>query len=92
MILKQNKHPAARISSRAARRARQLALAACHVLRTRAVARVDLIVGPNDAPSLLEVNTIPGMTETSLLPDAAAAIGMDFDTLVFKIAEYSFAA
>jgi len=52
---------------------------------------VDLIVGPKDAPTLLEVNTIPGMTDTSLLPDAAAAVGIDFDALVLKIAEYSFA-
>ena len=48
-------------------------MAACRILKTRAVARVDLIVGPGDRPSLLEVNTIPGMTETSLLPDAARA-------------------
>jgi D-alanine-D-alanine ligase len=82
----------ARISARAARQARELSLAACKVLRTRAVARVDLIVGPGGSPALLEVNTIPGMTETSLLPDAAAAAGISFDALVLKIAEYSFAA
>src|SRR5258708_16240199 len=60
----------ARISARAARRARELSLEACRVLHTRAVARVDLLIGPRDTPALLEVNTIPGMTETSLLPDA----------------------
>jgi D-alanine-D-alanine ligase len=81
----------ARISQRAARRARELAVAAYRILHMRAVARVDLIVGPRDTPVLLVVNSIPGMTETSLLPDAAAAIGMNFDTLVLKIAEYSFA-
>ena len=67
-------------------------MAACHILHTRAVARVDLMVGPHDNPVLLEVNTIPGMTETSLLPDAARAAGITFDELVLKIAEYSFAA
>ncbi len=82
----------ARISPRAAARARELSLAACALLQTRAVARVDLIVDRGDQPMLLEVNTIPGMTETSLLPDAAAALGIDFDRLVLKIAEYSFAA
>jgi D-alanine-D-alanine ligase len=82
----------ARISERAAERARELSLAACRVLNTRAVARVDLMVDSHDQPQLLEVNTIPGMTETSLLPDAAAAVGIDFDQLVFKIMEYSFAA
>ena len=82
----------ARISERSARRAQELSQAACRLLGTRAVARVDLIVGPGENPTLLEVNTIPGMTETSLLPDAAAAAGISFDTLVMKIAEYSFAA
>lgn len=82
----------ARISSQAARRAREISLAACDLLQTRAVARVDLIVGAGDKPMLLEVNTIPGMTETSLLPDAAAALNINFDQLVMKIAEYSFAA
>jgi D-alanine-D-alanine ligase len=82
----------ARISARAAQSAQALSLAACELLHTRAVARVDLMVGSGDRPYLLEVNTIPGMTETSLLPDAAAALGIDFDRLVLKIAEYSFAA
>jgi D-alanine-D-alanine ligase len=82
----------ARISSHAARRARHLALAVCRLLGIRAVARVDMIVPPDQQPSLLEVNTIPGMTQTSLLPDAARAVGLDFDQLVLKIAEYSFAA
>jgi D-alanine-D-alanine ligase len=69
----------------------ELALEACQVLGTRAVARVDFIVDRRLGPCLLEVNTIPGMTETSLLPEAARAAGIDFDTLVLKIAEYSVA-
>lgn len=44
----------------------------------RDYARVDVMVGPGDRPSVLEVNTLPGMTETSLLPMAAAAAGLDF--------------
>ena len=36
-------------------------------------------------PWLIEVNTVPGMTEHSLVPKAAAAIGMDFQTLVVTI-------
>lgn len=82
----------ARLSNAAARRAGELALAACRALQTRAVARVDLIVDERMGPTLLEVNTIPGMTETSLLPEAAKASGLDFDALVLKIAEHSFAA
>ncbi len=43
--------------------------------------RVDLILVPHRGPVLLEINTIPGMTETSLLPKAAAAAGIDFAQL-----------
>jgi D-alanine-D-alanine ligase len=73
------------------RRANDLALSATHALGTRGAVRVDLIVDKETGPSLLEVNTIPGMTETSLLPDAARAAGLSFDDLVFKIAELAHA-
>jgi D-alanine-D-alanine ligase len=43
--------------------------------------RVDMVLGPDGVPYVLEVNTSPGMTETSLLPMAAAAVGMDFQEL-----------
>ncbi len=79
----------ARITPALARRAQSLALAACKALGTRGAARVDLIIDRRRGPSLLEVNTIPGMTETSLLPEAARAAGIDFDALVVKIAERS---
>jgi D-alanine-D-alanine ligase len=79
----------ARISAAHARRARELAQAACRVLGIRAVGRVDLIVDARRGPSLLEVNTIPGMTETSLLPDAARHVGISFDALVLRIMELS---
>ncbi len=47
----------------------------------RDYSRVDLMVRPDGSPVVLEVNTLPGMTETSLLPKAAAAAGIDFGTL-----------
>jgi D-alanine-D-alanine ligase len=65
---------------------------ACAVFRSLdclAVARIDMIVDKSGHPWILEVNTIPGMTETSLLPDAARAAGIDFTDLVLKIIEYS---
>jgi D-alanine-D-alanine ligase len=46
------------------------------------VSRVDMVLGHDDVPYVLEVNTSPGMTETSLLPMAAAAVGIDFQELV----------
>ena len=81
----------ARIPQKVATRAQTLALAACRALGVRGAARVDFIVDRRRGPTLLEVNTIPGMTETSLLPEAARAAGIHFDALVLKIAEYSVA-
>lgn len=47
----------------------------------RDYARVDVMVRPDGTPVVLEVNTLPGMTETSLLPKAAAAHGLSYDQL-----------
>lgn len=49
--------------------------------------RVDIMVRSNGEPVVLEVNTLPGMTETSLLPKAAAAAGMDFVNLCRRMVE-----
>jgi D-alanine-D-alanine ligase len=76
----------ARISKAAGRAAAEMSLTACAILGIRGAARVDLIVDRKLGPTLLEVNTIPGMTETSLLPDAARAAGISFDELVLRIA------
>jgi D-alanine-D-alanine ligase len=51
------------------------------LLGCRHVSRVDMVLGEDGIPYVLEVNTSPGMTETSLLPMAAAAVGMDFQEL-----------
>jgi D-alanine-D-alanine ligase len=51
--------------------------------------RVDVLLDENDQPWVLELNTIPGMTESSLLPKGAAAAGIDFTTLCVRIAEMS---
>lgn len=57
------------------------------VLELRGVIRVDFMVSRGEhRPYILEVNTIPGMTETSLVPDAARAAGMEFADLVEKLA------
>ncbi len=65
----------------------ELAVRACDVLGCDGAARVDFRVTPRGKPYVLEVNTIPGMTETSLLPMAAAKAGMDYDTLTERILE-----
>jgi D-alanine-D-alanine ligase len=53
-------------------------------------ARVDLILG-QDGPQVLEVNAIPGLTDTSLLPMAAEAAGLSFEDLVGRIVELALA-
>jgi len=68
------------------RHIQQLSLAACRVLDTAGVARVDFRLAPDGTPHCLEVNTIPGMTATSLVPMAAKAVGMSFEELCERIA------
>jgi D-alanine-D-alanine ligase len=60
------------------------ALAAYGALGCSGFSRVDLILA-EDGPQVLEVNAIPGLTDTSLLPQAAEAAGMSFEELVEKI-------
>lgn len=52
--------------------------------------RVDFMCDHNGEPYLIEVNTVPGMTDHSLVPMAARAAGIDFDALVLRILEQSF--
>jgi D-alanine-D-alanine ligase len=62
---------------------------AYEVLGCEGVGRVDLRLGDDGIPYFLEVNTIPGMTETSLVPMGARARGMSFSRLVDRIARYA---
>ncbi len=66
-------------------RVRDIAFRAHEALGCRGATRVDLIVDGSDSPCLLEVNTIPGMTETSLLPKIAELAGYDFTSLIEAI-------
>jgi D-alanine-D-alanine ligase len=63
----------------------RLAARAFDALGCSGASRVDFIAPPDFRPVLLEVNTIPGMTTTSLLPEIAAAAGIGFDELVSRI-------
>ncbi len=65
---------------------RELALRAHFALGCEGCSRSDFMVG-EDGPVLLEVNTLPGMTPTSLVPKAAAAAGMSFEDLCARLIE-----
>jgi D-alanine-D-alanine ligase len=69
------------------KRIQDAALGAFKAVGGRDYARVDVMVRADGSPVVLEVNTLPGMTETSLLPKAAAAAGMDYAELCQRMVE-----
>ncbi len=71
----------ARIDKDLGSRLRELALAAHRTLKLRDFSRVDFRLDEAGEPYCLEVNTLPGMTPTSLLPQSAAVFGISFDEL-----------
>lgn len=68
-------------------RIQQAALGAFRAIGGRDYARVDVMVRTDGSPVVLEVNTLPGMTETSLLPKAAAAAGLGYAELCQRMVE-----
>ncbi|MDB6020268.1 MAG: D-alanine--D-alanine ligase [Pedosphaera sp.] len=71
----------AQLDAAVAKSIQTAALGAFHAIGGRDYARVDVMVRPNGEPVVLEVNTLPGMTELSLMPKAAAAAGIDYAEL-----------
>ena len=65
----------------------QLALKAFDAVEGRDFGRVDMMLNVGLKPHVLEVNTLPGLTETSLLPMAAAAVGLEFSKLCQRMIE-----
>jgi D-alanine-D-alanine ligase len=74
-----------------AQRAQAAGLGAFRAIGGRDYARVDMIVRPNGEPVVLEVNTLPGMTELSLLPKAAAAAGLSYAQLCQRMVDMALA-
>ncbi len=74
------------LPSGVARRVEQAAMGAFRAVGGRDYARVDVMVR-DEEPFVLEVNTLPGMTETSLLPKAAAAAGIEYAQLCQRMVE-----
>jgi D-alanine--D-alanine ligase len=75
----------ASLGEAAAAEVQKAAIDACRVLGCKGVARVDVMLDEKDKPYVLEINTIPGMTATSLVPKAAAAVGISFADLCEQI-------
>jgi len=82
----------ARLPEEIAALVRQYALTAHRAVGCPVYSRVDFILEEEIFPVCLEINTIPGMTATSLLPKAAAAMGITFPQLCRRIVELSWAA
>lgn len=79
----------AEIGAEATRAVQEAAVAAHRALGLEVYSRVDILLAPDGRLNVMEINTIPGMTETSLLPKAAAVVGLDFPTLCERIAALS---
>ncbi len=77
----------AELSEAQTSRLKKIAISAHQALGCRDLSRADFIVPSETVEFLLEVNTLPGMTPTSLYPDAAAAAGIDFPRLVSYLVE-----
>ena len=72
------------------RKVQELAIRAHNALRCEGVSRSDIILDSEGNAWVLETNTLPGMTSTSLLPDAGRAAGMDFPSLCTRLLELAF--
>ena len=68
-----------------AQKLQKIAKRAHQVLKLRDLSRVDIMLDEAEQPFVLEVNSIPGFTETSLLPKAAKKVGINFDGLCLRI-------
>ncbi len=75
----------ARIPDSVYQRTLEAGLAAHRAIGCRGYSRVDFIIDESGAPYILEVNTLPGMTATSLLPEIAKGVGISFPDLVEEI-------
>ena len=75
----------AKLSNKLTDEIQSLAVKAFEVCKCSGVARVDMMISEDNVPYVIEVNSVPGMTETSLVPDAAAAAGIEFPELCERI-------
>jgi D-alanine-D-alanine ligase len=79
----------AELSTEETKRCNDISIKVYQALRGNGMPRVDVILDANGVPNVLEMNTVPGMTQTSLLPMAAKQSGIEFDDLVVEILKFA---
>ncbi len=89
---KTNYNCPAELDAETTKRVQDAAMAAFKSCGTEVYGRVDVMLNAEGSPFVLEINTIPGMTSSSLLPKAARAVGIEFPELCARIIELSLAA
>ena len=75
----------AKLSDELTEEIKSIAVKTFEICKCSGVARVDMMLSEENKPYVIEVNSVPGMTETSLVPDAAAAVGIEFPELCERI-------
>ncbi len=85
-------HFAAELPEAIDKEIRGIAARAYRAVGCTGLSRVDFLVSENNEPYVLEINTSPGMTATSLFPDAARAAGINFPDLIERLINYAFQA
>lgn len=78
----------ARISEQDREKIKEIGLKVYREFDLCGVSRIDFIIDENKGPMIIEINTLPGMTEMSLVPDSARAAGISFEELVSKILDF----
>jgi D-alanine-D-alanine ligase len=81
----------ARIEDDLAKRLQMLALSVHRLVGLRDYSRTDFIVTPEGRPYILEINALPGLTPSSLLPEECAAVGIDYEALVDRLVGFALA-
>lgn len=89
---KTNYHCPADLPARTALRVQDVAIAAMRAVGVEVYGRVDIMLRADGEPFVLEINTIPGMTSSSLLPKAAKVAGVEFPQLIERIINLSLEA
>ncbi len=71
------------------KRLQNLAVSVHKLLGLRDYSRTDFILSKEGRPTILEINALPGMTQTSLIPDEAACVGISYEALVDRLIHYA---